>query len=102
LRTLADLAKTLEVALGRHNALDEAEVEHAEEEGVEFHWLTAPVEILGDDEGNVRAMAKHFQRDRRQIYRWLDADRFTYTSYMSSDAEDEMKNMEITYVRVRD
>ncbi len=32
------------------------EIHHAEEEGVEFHWLTAPVEILGDDEGNVRAM----------------------------------------------
>ena len=23
--------------------------------------------------GNVRAMAKHFSRDRRQIYRWLEA-----------------------------
>ncbi|MBW2270735.1 MAG: NADPH-dependent glutamate synthase [Deltaproteobacteria bacterium] len=34
----------------------EEEIEHAEEEGVEFHWLTAPVEILGDDAGNVRAM----------------------------------------------
>jgi glutamate synthase (NADPH/NADH) small chain len=32
------------------------EVAHAEEEGVEFHWLTAPVEILGDEEGNVRSM----------------------------------------------
>jgi len=32
------------------------EVEHAMEEGVEFHWLSAPVEILGDDEGNVRGM----------------------------------------------
>ncbi|MFI5386036.1 MAG: NADPH-dependent glutamate synthase [Fimbriimonadales bacterium] len=32
------------------------EIHHAEEEGIEFHWLTAPVEILGDDEGNVRAM----------------------------------------------
>ncbi len=32
------------------------EIEHAEEEGVEFHWLTAPVEILDDGEGNVRGM----------------------------------------------
>jgi glutamate synthase (NADPH/NADH) small chain len=32
------------------------EVHHAMEEGIEFHWLTNPVEILGDDEGNVRAM----------------------------------------------
>jgi len=32
------------------------EIEHAEEEGVEFHWLNAPVEILGDDKGNVRAI----------------------------------------------
>ncbi len=32
------------------------EVHHAEEEGVEFHWLTNPVEILGDGKGNVRAM----------------------------------------------
>jgi glutamate synthase (NADPH) small chain len=32
------------------------EVHHAEEEGVEFHWLTNPVEILEDGEGNVRAM----------------------------------------------
>jgi glutamate synthase (NADPH/NADH) small chain len=32
------------------------EIDHAEEEGIEFHWLTQPVEILGDDEENVRAM----------------------------------------------
>jgi glutamate synthase (NADPH/NADH) small chain len=32
------------------------EVHHAEEEGVEFHWLTNPIEILADDKGNVRAM----------------------------------------------
>ena len=32
------------------------EVHHAEEEGVEFHWLTNPVEILGDAEGKVRGM----------------------------------------------
>jgi glutamate synthase (NADPH/NADH) small chain len=32
------------------------EIEHAEEEGIEFHWLTAPVEILDDGEGNVAGM----------------------------------------------
>ena len=32
------------------------EVHHAEEEGIEFHWLTNPIEILGDDKSNVRAM----------------------------------------------
>ncbi|MBT5266252.1 MAG: NADPH-dependent glutamate synthase [Rhodospirillaceae bacterium] len=32
------------------------EIEHAEEEGVDFHWLTAPVEILGDENGNTRGM----------------------------------------------
>jgi glutamate synthase (NADPH/NADH) small chain len=32
------------------------EVHHAEQEGVVFKWLTAPVEVLGDDKGNVRAM----------------------------------------------
>ncbi len=32
------------------------EVHHAEEEGIEFHWLTAPVEILGDEDNNVRAI----------------------------------------------
>jgi len=32
------------------------EVHHAEEEGIEFHWLTNPIEILGDDKGNVRGM----------------------------------------------
>ncbi len=32
------------------------ELEHAQEEGIEFHWLTAPVEILDDGEGNACAM----------------------------------------------
>jgi glutamate synthase (NADPH) small chain len=32
------------------------EVEHAEEEGIRFEWLTAPVEILDDGSGNVRAL----------------------------------------------
>ncbi len=34
----------------------EEELVHAEEEGIDFQWLTAPVEILGDDDGKVRAM----------------------------------------------
>lgn len=32
------------------------EIDHAEEEGIEFHWPTAPVEILDDGAGKVRAM----------------------------------------------
>jgi glutamate synthase (NADPH/NADH) small chain len=32
------------------------EVHHAEEEGVRFHWLTNPVEILDDGRGGVRGM----------------------------------------------
>ncbi len=34
----------------------EEEITHAEEEGIEFHWLTAPTEILDDGEGRVRGM----------------------------------------------
>ena len=33
-----------------------AEVHHAEEEGVEFHFLTAPVKFLGNDKGRVIGM----------------------------------------------
>ena len=32
------------------------ELEHAEEEGIRFEWLTAPVEILDDGNGSVRAL----------------------------------------------
>lgn len=32
------------------------EIHHAQEEGIEFQWLAAPVEILGDGEGRVRAV----------------------------------------------
>jgi glutamate synthase (NADPH/NADH) small chain len=32
------------------------ELHHAEEEGIEFHWLTSPVEILDDGKDKVRAM----------------------------------------------
>jgi len=32
------------------------EVDHAEQEGIEFHWLASPVEILDDGEGSVCGM----------------------------------------------
>ena len=32
------------------------EIHHAEEEGIEFHWLTSPVEVLGDADKRVRGM----------------------------------------------
>jgi glutamate synthase (NADPH/NADH) small chain len=32
------------------------EIHHAGEEGVEFHWLTSPIEVLGDANNNVRGM----------------------------------------------
>ena len=32
------------------------EVHHAEEEGVEFHWLSNPVEVLDDGKGGVRGI----------------------------------------------
>jgi len=32
------------------------EVHHAEEEGVQFHWLVSPVELLGDEQKSVRAV----------------------------------------------
>ena len=32
------------------------EIHHAEEEGIAFHWLTTPVEILDDGKGNVSGM----------------------------------------------
>jgi glutamate synthase (NADPH/NADH) small chain len=32
------------------------ELHHAEDEGIEFHWLTSPVEVLGDAEDNVRGI----------------------------------------------
>ena len=34
----------------------EEEVHHAEEEGVEFHWLTNPIAIIDDGKGDVRGM----------------------------------------------
>ena len=35
------------------------EIHHAKEEGVEFRFLTAPVEVLGDDKGFVTGSEMH-------------------------------------------
>ena len=32
------------------------EIHHAEEEGIQFHWLTNPIEILDDGKNNVRGL----------------------------------------------
>jgi glutamate synthase (NADPH/NADH) small chain len=32
------------------------EIHHAQQEGIDFQWLTSPVELLGDAKNNVRAM----------------------------------------------
>ena len=32
------------------------ELRHAEDEGIDFHWLTSPVEILGDGDNTVRGI----------------------------------------------
>jgi glutamate synthase (NADPH/NADH) small chain len=32
------------------------EIHHAEEEGIEFHFLTTPIRYMGDDRGRVKAM----------------------------------------------
>jgi len=34
----------------------EEEIHHAQQEGVEFHWLTSPVELLGDGANTLRGM----------------------------------------------
>jgi glutamate synthase (NADPH/NADH) small chain len=34
----------------------EEEIHHAQEEGIDFRWLTTPIEILDDGDGNVRGM----------------------------------------------
>jgi len=32
------------------------EIHHAEEEGIEFHFLTTPIKFIGDEHGKVKAM----------------------------------------------
>jgi glutamate synthase (NADPH/NADH) small chain len=58
-RTCKRLGKNSTIVYRRTRAEAPArteEVEHAEQEGIQFHWLTNPVEILGDENGWVRGM----------------------------------------------
>ncbi len=55
-RTAIRLGKQVHVHYRRSLAeapADPEEIEHAEEEGVEFHWLSNPVEIVSDGNGRV-------------------------------------------------
>jgi glutamate synthase (NADPH/NADH) small chain len=44
------------------------EVDHADEEGIQFHFLNSPVEILGDENGRVRAIT--VQRYNLDTNKW--------------------------------
>ena len=59
-RTALRLGPEKVIILYRRSATElparKEEIHHAEEEGVEFHFLTAPVEFLGDDRTMVRGM----------------------------------------------
>lgn len=41
--------------------------------------------VFDELDGNVRAMAKHFERDRRQIYRWIESYGLAYRRPKSDD-----------------
>ena len=43
------------------------ELHHAEEEGIEFHWLTTPIEILGDAEGGKAGNARGMRCIRMKL-----------------------------------
>lgn len=58
-RTCLRLGKNSTIVYRRSRAEAPArteEIEHAEQEGVKFHWLTVPTEIIGDENGWVKAM----------------------------------------------
>jgi glutamate synthase (NADPH/NADH) small chain len=58
-RTCKRLGRNSTIAYRRTRAEAPArteELEHAEQEGVNFHWLTNPVEILGDSDGWAKSM----------------------------------------------
>ena len=55
-RTAVRLGKQVHIHYRRSRAeapADPEEIEHSEEEGIEFHWLSNPVEIVGDGNGQV-------------------------------------------------
>lgn len=59
-RTAKRLGAELSVCVYRRSRIEMParveEVHHAEEEGIEFHFLTAPTRFIGDDKGNLKAM----------------------------------------------
>jgi glutamate synthase (NADPH/NADH) small chain len=52
----ADLAAIIYRRSHQEMPAREEEVKHAEEEGIEFHFLTAPTRYIGDDKNQVKAM----------------------------------------------
>lgn len=52
----ADLAAIIYRRSRQEMPAREEEIKHAEEEGIEFHFLTAPTRYIGDEKGLVKAM----------------------------------------------
>jgi glutamate synthase (NADPH/NADH) small chain len=52
----ADLAMIIYRRSRHEMPAREEEVKHAEEEGIEFHFLTTPIRYIGDDKRKIRAM----------------------------------------------
>jgi glutamate synthase (NADPH/NADH) small chain len=61
------------------------ELHHAEQEGVEFHWLTLPMEVLGDADGNVRGL----RCQRMELGDYDDSGRRSPVAVEGSDHEIE-------------
>jgi len=59
-RTAKRLGAELSVCVYRRSRIEMParveEVHHAEEEGIEFHFLTAPTRFIGDNKGDLKAM----------------------------------------------
>ena len=52
----ADLAQIIYRRSRQEMPARDEEIKHAEEEGIEFHFLTTPIRYLGDEKGRVKAM----------------------------------------------